>query len=143
MIREIPQTAIDLVSQFEGCKLEAYLDVVGVPTIGYGSTKGVELGMVITKEEALQKLQQDLEEAAKAVCRLIKTPLNDNQFSALIDFCYNLGAGALQRSTLRMKLNNGHYKLAANEFMAWTKANGVKLAGLVRRRAVEKELFLS
>lgn len=143
LVRSIPETTISLISRFEGYRLTAYLDVVGIPTIGYGSTSNVHLGMSITKEEAISRLTQDLQISALAVTRLVKVPINDNQYAALIDFCFNLGGGALQRSTLRMKLNNGYYDLAANEFMKWCKAGGRILKGLVIRRNIEKQLFLS
>lgn len=142
-MRSIPQIATDLIAKFESCRLEAYLDPVGIPTIGYGSTKNVWLGQVITQEQALVRLMQDLAEAANAVLRLIRAPINDNQYSSLISFCYNVGSGALQRSTMRMKINNRHYELAANEFLLWCRARGKVLPGLVVRRKAEKELFLT
>ena len=88
-------------------------------------------------------LIRDLENSEGWVSRLIKTALTENQYSALTSFTFNVGAGALQRSTLRMKLNRGEYQGAADEFPKWRIAGGRILAGLVRRRAAERSLFLT
>lgn len=139
----IPSPAINLITHFEGLKLKAYRDSVGIPTIGVGHTKDVQLTDIITYSQAIELLQQDLQVAAVALARLIKVTLNMNQFSALLSFTFNLGSGTLQRSTLRMKLNRGEYRDAANEFLKWDKAGGMKLKGLVLRRQAERTLFMS
>ena len=97
----------------------------------------------ISETEAEALLLRDLETSEGWVSRLIKTALTENQYSALTSFTFNLGAGALQRSTLRMKLNRGEFQNAADEFPKWRMAGGRILAGLVRRRAAERALFLS
>ncbi|MGH2412338.1 MAG: lysozyme, partial [Microcystaceae cyanobacterium] len=124
-------------------RIAAYLDSVGVPTIGYGHTHGVYLGMIVTRAQAEDFLKQDLSEAESAASQLVKVPLNDNQFSALVSFVFNLGAGALAQSTLLRELNAGNYTEAAEQFLRWTRAGGQQLAGLVRRRHTERALFLS
>ena len=99
---------------------------------------------VISEAEAETLLVLDLESSEGWVLRLVKEPLSENQFSALTSFTFNVGCGALQRSTLRMKLNRGEYTLgAADEFPKWRRAGGRILAGLVRRRAAERALFLA
>jgi GH24 family phage-related lysozyme (muramidase) len=148
--RKINNAGLDLVKEFEGLarrlpdgRIAAYLDVVGVPTIGYGHTKGVALGQIITVQQAEDFLREDLIEAESAVSEQVRVTLNDNQFSALVSFVFNLGAGALNQSTLLRELNIGNYTAAANEFPRWVNAGGQRLPGLVRRRAAERELFLS
>ena len=133
---------IGLIKQFEGVRLTAYRDSVGVPTIGYGSTRGVKMGDVITQAEADTRLRQDLQSAEFAVNRLVKPALTQNQFDALVSFVFNLGGTALASSTLLKYLNNGKYAEAAQEFPKWTHAGGAVLAGLIARRAAERALFL-
>jgi lysozyme len=137
------ETGMDIIKKFEGCKLKAYLCPAGIPTIGYGHTYGVKLGRVISKAEADVLLDHDYQDALNAVEELIKVPLTENQLGALSSFVFNLGRGKLLGSTLRKKLNHGDYKGAAEEFDKWVYAGGVKLNGLIARRAAEKELFLS
>ena len=139
------QACIELVKQFEGCRLEAYPDPAtgGAPwTIGYGSTGGVHPGEIITQAEAERLLGEDLKRAEVNVRSFISVPLNENQLAALISFCYNCGAGNLMRSTLRIRLNKHDYLGAAEELLKWNKAAGKVMAGLVRRRQAEHDLFL-
>jgi len=134
---------IDIIKKFEGCKLKAYLCPAGVPTIGYGHTYGVKLDRTITQDQANILLEQDYQDALNAVEELIKVPLSENQIGALASFVFNLGRGKLLGSTLRKKLNQGDYNGAAEEFDKWVFAGGVKLNGLVARRAAERQLFES
>lgn len=97
----------------------------------------------ITTEEADTLFDKDNDEAEMAVSRLIRVPLEDYQFDALVDFTFNLGAGSLQRSTLRSMLNRGEYLEAANQFPLWCWGGGRKLPGLYRRRVIERNLFLT
>lgn len=142
------ENGINLIKQFEGCRLTAYQDSVGVWTIGYGWTQSVDgnpvaKGMVITQQKADDLLKQGVVQYENGVNSLVKVQLNQNQFDALVDFAYNLGVNALRGSTLLKKLNAGDYAGAANEFTKWNKAGGKELAGLTRRREAEKSLFLS
>jgi lysozyme len=132
---------LKLTESFEGCRLAAYLDSVGVPTIGYGHTRGVTMGMTCTQEQAEQWLQQDVQVAVQAVNNLVTVPLTQQQFDALVDFAFNLGTGALQHSTLLRLLNSGNYQGAAGEFEKWDKAGGKVLPGLLRRRQAERDMF--
>ncbi|KWW18795.1 muraminidase [Pseudomonas putida] len=136
------QRGLSLIKSFEGLRLHAYQDSVGVWTIGYGATRGVKAGMKISKEQAERMLLNDVQRFEPEVERLITAPLNQNQWDALISFTYNLGAANLESSTLRRLINAGDYKSAAEQFSRWNKAGGQVLAGLTRRRAAERELFL-
>ncbi|MGX4896545.1 lysozyme [Enterobacter roggenkampii] len=139
---------IALIKQFEGCKLTAYQDSVGVWTIGYGWTKPVDgkpirAGMTINQETAERLLKTGLVSYESDVSRLVKVGLTQGQFDALVSFTYNLGARSLSTSTLLRKLNSGDYAGAADEFLRWNKAGGKVLNGLTRRREAERALFLS
>lgn len=132
----------NLIKHFEGLRLEAYQDSVGVWTIGYGHTKGVKKGDVITQKQADQFLLEDLQDAVNAANRLVKVELTQDQFDALVSFTFNLGQGNLASSTLLKLLNQGDYSGAADQFTRWVYAGKQKLGGLVRRREAERELFL-
>ncbi len=140
--RKINREGIKLIKAFEGVELEAYLDAVNVLTIGYGHTKDVFLGMTITQAEAEELLRQDIEEFEIAVEDAVQVEINDHQFSALVSFCFNLGAGSLFQSTLLKFLNAGKHQEASLEFPRWNKAGGQPLLGLTRRRMAERALFL-
>ena len=131
-----------LIKSFEGLRLRAYQDAVGIWTIGYGTTRGVRPGMTISKEEAVKFLQEDLARFEKSINDAVKVPINDNQFSALASFTYNVGSGAFRSSTLLRLLNQGDIQGAADQFPRWNKAGGRALAGLTRRRNAERLLFL-
>ncbi len=140
---EISQKGIDLIKTFEGCRLEAYKCPAGVWTIGYGHTGAdVVPCRKITQDEAERLLRQDLTVHCNNVSKLVKVPLNQNQFDALVSFEYNEGYGAFQNSTMLKFLNSGHYALASGQFDRWIYANGKVWQGLVNRRKAEKELFL-
>ncbi|WP_431635431.1 lysozyme [Enterobacter ludwigii] len=139
---------IALIKQFEGCKLTAYQDSVGVWTIGYGWTqpvdgKPIRAGMTIKQETAERLLKTGLVSYEGDVSRLVKVGLTQEQFDALVSFMYNLGTRSLSTSTLLRKLNAGDYAGAADEFLRWNKAGGKVLNGLTRRREAERALFLS
>lgn len=135
--------AIELVKRFEGCKLTAYQDVVGVWTIGYGSTSCVQPHETITQAQADARLNVDLQTAADCVERKVGIHLTQNQFDALCSFVFNLGCRAFCGSTLLRLLNAGEVKTAADEFLKWNRAGGRVLAGLTARREAERTYFLS
>ncbi len=139
----INSEGVNLIKSFEGMELEAYLDAVDVWTIGYGHTKTAEPGMHITEAQAEELLRQDLEEFEEAVTEAVQVSINSNQFSALVSFCFNLGAGSLFESTLLRLLNQGDFQGAADQFPRWNKAGSQVLEGLTRRRKAERALFLS
>lgn len=142
------EKGIALIKEFEGCKLTAYRDSVGVWTVGYGWTqpvdgKPIRAGMTIKQETAERLLKTGLVSYESDVSRLVKVGLSQGQFDALVSFTYNLGARSLSTSTLLRKLNAGDYAGAADEFLRWNKAGGKVLNGLTRRREAERALFLS
>ena len=144
----INRAGLELIKSFESLRLKAYRDPVAIWTIGYGHTgPDVYEGREITKREADELLAADLSESEESVRELITVPLNDNEFAALVSFAFNVGGGALKGSTLRRKLNKKDYRGAADEFSKWVygtiKGRKVLLPGLVRRRAQERNLFLS
>lgn len=136
------ERGLTLIRQFEGLRLSAYQDAVSVWTIGYGTTRGVKQGQVITKAEAEALLRADVQRFEVEVSQLVKVPVSQNQWDALISFTYNLGAANLESSTLLRLLNTGDYAGAAEQFPRWNKAGGKVLKGLVSRRAAERALFL-
>jgi lysozyme len=145
--RPVPAAAIELAKKFEGFRKHAYLCPAGVWTVGYGHTKGVQKGDWMEESYASRVLGEDLKDAASAVQRLISSPLNENQFAALVDFVFNLGAGALEGSTLRELLNAGRYDAVPEQLRRWVKATDPKtgkkvvLNGLVARREAEIALW--
>lgn len=140
---DISSQGTAFIKRWEGCRLNAYQCSANVWTIGWGHTKGVKPGMKITQLKADQLLGQDLGAYIEAVDDSVKVPLNQNQFDALVSFCFNVGVNAFKTSTLLRVLNQGNYSEAANQFMRWTNAGGRKVQGLVNRRKAEKELFKS
>lgn len=146
---------LDLIKSFESCALTAYWDEHGSCwTIGWGRARGIKEGDTITQAEADEFLDQDVRAFSLIVAHLVPGPLTDNQFSALVSFCYNVGLGyagvkdgfqmlkAGGPSTMLAKLWDGDYAGAAAEFPKWDKAGGAESAGLLRRRLAEQALFL-
>ena len=129
------------IQEFEGLRLTAYKCPAGVWTIGFGHTKGVKMGQTITKAQAETLLRGDLLPCEEYV-RGLNLELTQGQFDALVDFCFNLGTAALQRSTLLQKIRTKADELTIrNEFAKWVNAGGVRLQGLVKRRAWEADRF--
>lgn len=135
----ISNNGLSLIKQFEGCRLTAYQDSIGIWTIGYGHTSGVAKGQTITQIQADQYLKADCANAERAVNQYhSKYRWNQNQFDALVSFTFNCGSGNLKKL-----LNNGQRTIAqiSAKIPAYNKAGGKVLRGLVNRRAAEKELF--
>jgi len=148
----ISKDGLDLVKHFESClkktsdgRFRAYVDPVGVITIGWGHTnhhgRKFDRSSIWTQQECDDELATDLAIFEKDVDRLVKVPLSQFQFDALVSFAYNCGTGNLTKSTLLRKLNAGDYDGAAHEFSKWNKGGGKVLRGLTRRRAAEASLF--
>lgn len=136
------RNGLALTEQFEGCRLTAYQDQVGVWTIGYGHTgPDVTPGLAITQEQAEALLAKDVSSACSCVNSHVTLALTQNEFDALVDFVFNLGAGAFEGSTLLRELNAGDVTAAAAQFDLWDKAGGAVVAGLLRRRQAETELY--
>jgi len=135
---------IALIQAFEGCRLTAYRDIVGVLTIGYGHCgPDVTEGLIIDPEQANELLRQDLARFEAGVTGLVTVDLSPNQFSSLVCFSYNLGLGALGSSTLLKCVNAQDFDGAAAEFPHWDHAGGNVVDGLLRRREAEQRLFQS
>ena len=131
------------IARQEGKKNQAYQDAIGVPTICYGHTDKVRMGQTKTNEECQKLLETDLLESSKIVEEYVTAPLTVYQRAALISFVFNVGPNNFIKSTLLRKLNAGDYDGAANEFLRWDYADGQKLPGLTKRRAAERNIFLT
>ena len=140
--RQTNASGVHLIKSFEGLRLKAYQDAVGVWTIGYGTTRGVKPGQEISEAQAEALLKADLNRFEQAVNQAVRVAINDKKFAAIEAFTYNVGSGARRSSTLLRKLNRRDIYGAANEFPRWNRAGGRVLAGLTRRRNAERALFL-
>ncbi|WP_455481781.1 lysozyme [Bartonella sp. B35(2025)] len=145
-MRKISKEGLTLIKQWEGLRLQAYQDANGVWTIGYGHTAQageplVQRGIQITESQAEILLQKDLLQFEQTVEQMVEQPLTDEQFAALVSFCYNVGTAAFCNSTLLKKLNRGNYEAVPVELQKWTKVGGKCLKGLVYRRAAEAGLW--
>ncbi len=138
------QAGIAIIKHYESWSATPYLDPIGIPTIGWGTTEGITMqSPEIDMAEGERMLANGLQWAENAVSRYITVPLSSNQFSALVSLVYNIGSGHFYASTLRRKLNREDYDGAANEFWKWRRSGGIIMGGLVARRASERALFLS
>lgn len=141
------QLGVDLIKKFEGCRLNAYPDPATKAepyTIGFGHTgKEVKPDLTWTQSMADFMLNNDVNKIAVSLQPFVKSPVNDNQFSAMVCFAYNVGLSSLKNSTLLKLVNEGKFDKAADEFPKWNKAAGKVMKGLVARRAAERELFLT
>ena len=139
------KNGLHLTEQFEGCNLTAYPDPAtgGDPwTIGYGHTgSDVHPNMTITQQQAEELLMKDVQKASQAVNSKVHTDITQDEFDALVDFVFNVGAGNFAGSTLLKKINEGDMEGAAHEFEKWDMAAGKHMAGLLKRRQAEENLF--
>lgn len=146
---KISENGLNLIKEFEGFSSAPYLCPAGVPTIGYGNTfyeDGTKVTLKdkpITEERATQLLEFIANKTfSENINKVVKVPLNQNQFDALVSFAYNISNKNFNWSTLLKKLNQSDYEGASSEFLRWNQAGGKILSGLVLRRKKEKELFL-
>lgn len=141
-LMKISQKGIDLIKRFEGCKLYAYRDSVGIPTIGYGHTKGVKMGMSITQKQADDFLREDVaigEKALNSCC----VNFTQNQFDALCSWIFNLGTANFSSSTMRKYIVARKSDVEiTDQLIKWHNAGGKPLTGLKRRRVTEANMFL-
>lgn len=150
----ISQAGVDLIKEFEGChrkigggKFTTYLCPAGIPTIGYGCTHGIKMGMVWTSQQCEDGLRRELDDIEAGVRRLVTVPLTQAQYDVLVSFTYNLGLGNLSKSTLLKKLNRYDFDGARNELLKWVYHNDpknggkVKSRGLIRRRHAEYAMW--
>jgi lysozyme len=148
MARRINESGLNLIKQWEGCKLEAYQDVAGIWTIGYGHIKGVTPGMTITAEQAEQILRDDLASAENAVdSATTDVPTTDNQFAAMVALCFNIGSGNFRTSSVLRDHRAQDYAATAAAFGMWNKSHVdgklQAVQGLTNRRAAESTLYLA
>jgi lysozyme len=147
MTRQINVAGLALIKTFEGLRLDAYQDVAGIWTIGYGHTEGVHAGMSITSEQADQALLDDLASTEDAVdSATTSAATSDNQFAAMVVLCFNIGSANFRESTVLRDHLAGDYGPAGDAFLMWNKArvNGTlqPVAGLTNRRSAERALYL-
>ena len=147
-MRHMTDQGLALIKRFEGFSATPYLCPAGWWTIGWGAIRGPNGQPVtaatppVTEEEAETLLRRDVAVAERAVLRLVTIPLSDGRFDALTSFAFNLGGGALQRSTLRRKVNREEHDDVPDEFRKWVWGGGRKLPGLIRRREAEAVLYI-
>lgn len=139
----ISAEGLSLIKKFEGCELKAYRCAANVLTIGYGTIKNVTEGMEITQEEAETLLQEEMHEYEGYINDMVKVPLEQHQFDAMVSWVFNLGSGNLSSSTLLKKLNNSEYDEVPAQIRRWNKAGGKVLDGLIRRREAEAKMFMN
>ena len=145
-LKTVSTAGINLICSFEGLRLNAYDDGVGVWTIGFGTTiypNGIKVkkGDTCTEAQAKAYMAHDLKKFESAVNSAVTVPINQNQFDALVSLTYNIGIKAFKNSTLLKKLNVGDIRGAATQFDVWINDGGKVVQGLVNRRAVERKLF--
>ena len=140
---QLSAQGLDLIKRSEGFRSQQYLDSAGYETIGYGHKMGPHESFpdAITEAQAAGILVNDVKQAEQAVSRLVHVPLSQGQFDALVDFCFNMGAGRLAASTLLRELNAGQYAHAGLQFLRWDCAAGAPNAGLRARRTAELQLW--
>lgn len=139
--RRVNEAGIELIKEYEGLRLKAYQCAGKVWTIGYGHTRTVFPFMEVSLVEAQQLLIDDLRIVEKALSRLVRVPLGDNQFAALASFVFNVGIRNFEQSTLLTLLNRGWYEQVPAQFMRWNKVRGEVMGGLSRRRGAEARLW--
>jgi lysozyme len=143
MERMLNPSGLELIMRFEDFRPKPYDDGGGTLTIGYGHTRSAVIPASITEEEAVELLKEDLAYFEEVVQSQLLVPVNDNQYSALVSFVFNVGEGNFRQSTLLKKINNKNWVAAAAEFEKWNKVGQERSAGLMRRREAEKQLFIT
>lgn len=134
--------AVVFVGGFEGLRLNAYRDPVGIATICYGETLGVKMGQTHTKAECDAMLVARLEQFNAGMSACAPGPMPDERRVAFVSFAYNVGTGAFCKSTLSKKYRTGDVRGACDELLKWDKAGRIRLAGLTRRRQAEHALCI-
>ncbi len=140
---QLSAEGLDLIKQFEGFRSQLYVDVAGFPTIGYGHrvVPPESFPGGVSEPQATTLLAGDVSAAERAIGCLVNVALTQGQFDALVDFCFNLGAGRLRSSTLLRCLNAGRYDAAAEQLLLWDLARGEMNLGLKARREAELRLW--
>lgn len=138
---ELSDDGLDHIKQWEALRTHAYLDSVGVWTIGYGHTRTARKGMTISEAKAEQLLERDVAWAEAAVSKYVNVPITQNQYDALVSLCFNIGATAFRKSTLVRELNKKNYEAVPSQLMRWKHGGGRVIKGLVNRRMSEVALW--
>jgi len=138
---KISEDGLELIKKFEGCETSAYQDSVGVWTIGFGHTKGVEEGQTCSIEDAESMLADEMDEYEGYINDMVRVDLQQHEFDSLVAWVYNLGPTNLNESTMLKVLNGGQFDRVPDEMNRWTRAGGEILEGLVRRRQAESLMF--
>lgn len=133
---------VAMVGGFEGLRLAAYRDPVGIPTVCFGETKGIRMGMRFTRPECEAMLVDSLIEHERGMARCLTVTLPDPSYGAFLSFTYNVGVGAFCKSTLAKRANAGDLQGACDELLKWDRAGGMRLPGLTKRREEERKLCL-
>ena len=139
----ISASALVTIAMSEGYVGTAYKDVVGIPTIGFGETKGVKPGQKTTPPKALKQLLDSTDSAAEGIKQCITVPISQNEYDAYLSLSYNIGVGAFCKSTLVDKLNTSDYIGACHEILKWNRAGGVVQPGLTKRRYDEYNICMA
>jgi lysozyme len=141
----IAATAIAILGGFEGLRTVAYLDPIGIPTVCFGETRGVQMGDRYTVQQCKDMLGDRLVEFEAGMRACLKQPdkVPDKPYVAFLSFTYNIGIGAFCKSTMARKINAGDIRGACDEFPKWDKAAGIRLPGLTKRRTAERALCLA
>jgi len=135
--------AVAEIARSEGCRLNAYRDIVGVVTIGWGETRGVKMGDVWTQQQADARLLESLNEFTVGVKAKLTRDASMNELGAMVSLAYNIGLGGFAKSTVLRQHNAGNFQAASRAFALWNKAGGQVIAGLTARRAREAALYLT
>ena len=138
---KISEDGLELIKKFEGCETSAYQDSVGVWTIGFGHTKGVEEGQTCSMEDAETMLADEMDEYEGYINDMVRVDLQQHEFDSLVAWVYNLGPTNLRESTMLKVLNGGQFDRVPEEMNRWNRAGGEVLEGLVRRRQAESLMF--
>ena len=139
---KISDDGIEFIRQQEGVRHSAYLDSVGIPTIGVGHTgQEVKIGLSWTDDQIDMALRSDLSTAEDCIAAHVEPDLTQSQYDALVSFIFNVGCHAFKTSTLLTLINAGNMEAAAQQFGRWNKAGGRVIEGLAKRREAERELF--
>lgn len=140
---QLSDAGLEMIKRFEGFRAHTYLDAAGVPTVGYGHRllQPHAFPNCLSQDDAASILRADVRDAVQVVERLVKVPLTQGQFDALVDFVFNLGQERFARSTLLRALNGGRYQAAGEQLLRWDLVNVEENQGLRARRLAELTLW--
>lgn len=142
MALRLNKTGLDLIKKFEGCRLQAYQDVSGIWTVGWGQTgPWIDESTMLSQAQADTLLERELKKKEEAMSRIVIAPTTENEWAALVSLAYNIGIGAFANSTLLRYLNSDQKGLVPEQFLVWCKVKKKVIPSLLARRQTEKELY--